>query len=178
MPSLIETHLLDDTMTFRPAAIAAVRAFRESHPWRGSIPERVAKLRLLNRDLARAYRMRIPRLSFILIGMAPAHGQYSRLGDGPRMITLTGHLSVVTYLHEFAHARGMDERQALAWSINLFRRMFPISYASCRHDGTVLVQDVPVLDDLGNPRYGEPCRLGRAGAFQDDRCPDDLGHGC
>jgi len=140
MPSLIEAHLIDDSMTFRPAALAAVRAFRGAHPWRGTIRERTIKMRLLNRELARAYRMRIPQLKFVLIGMAPASGQYERLGDGPHVITLTGHVSVVTYLHEFAHARGMDERQALGWSINLFRRMFPLSYASCTHEGVTLIR--------------------------------------
>ena len=48
-------------------------------------------------------------------------------------------LSVVTYLHEFAHSRGADERQACGWSINLFRRIFPRSYARCRHQGHMLI---------------------------------------
>jgi hypothetical protein len=47
----------------------------------------------------------------------------------------------VTFLHEFAHARGFDERQACRWSINLFRRCFPRSFASCRQVGHTLVRN-------------------------------------
>ena len=51
------------------------------------------------------------------------------------------YLSVLAYLHEFAHARGADERQACHWSINLFRRCFPRSFARCRAVGHTLVRD-------------------------------------
>ena len=44
-------------------------------------------------------------------------------------------LSVVTYLHEFAHAMGRDERGACRWSLNLFRRVFPEQFARLRTDG-------------------------------------------
>jgi hypothetical protein len=42
-------------------------------------------------------------------------------------------------LHEFAHARGADERQACRWSINLFKKCFPRSFARCRVIGHTLV---------------------------------------
>jgi hypothetical protein len=49
-----------------------------------------------------------------------------------------GRLSVVTYLHEFAHALGRDERGACRWSINLFRRVFPEQFARLAASGHTL----------------------------------------
>ena len=52
-----------------------------------------------------------------------------------------GRLSVVTFLHEFGHALGYGERGACRWSINLFRRCFPRSFARCRQAGHTLVRE-------------------------------------
>jgi hypothetical protein len=71
---------------------------------------------------------------------AGTHSGASNYRPACHTITLTGKLSVLTYLHEFAHARGADERQACRWSINLFRRCFPRSFARCRAVGHTLVR--------------------------------------
>ena len=55
-------------------------------------------------------------------------------------ITLEGRLSVVTFLHEFGHARGYGERGACRFSINPFRRVFPRLFARCRRVGHTLVR--------------------------------------
>jgi hypothetical protein len=137
-PSTV-SEILDDRMTFRPEALRAVRAFRRSNPWRGTIAERFAKFRTLNEALADAYRMATPKLAARHItGSCSASSCYR---PGKHAITLSGRLSVVTYLHEFAHARGCDERRAVRWSVNLFRRVFPGSYARCRHSGHMLISD-------------------------------------
>ena len=65
-----------------------------------------------------------------------ANGSYT---PATHEIRLIGKLSVVTYLHEFAHARGADERQAVAWSVNLFARLFPRSFARLDQHGHTLV---------------------------------------
>src|SRR5688500_4454319 len=108
--------VLDNAMTFRPAALRAVRALARAKPWRGSDADRRAKFRRRHAALCRVYGVR-PRLTIGRGGVAcyiPARDR----------VNLPG-LSVVTYLHEFAHARGMDERRACRWSVNLFRRCFP-----------------------------------------------------
>jgi hypothetical protein len=137
---LTVAEVLDDTMTFLPAALRAVRAFRRSKPWRGTVGERRAKFEQLNRDLAAAYGIAVPRLVFADVE-ANAFSGDSGYSPAAHTITLRGRLSVVTYLHEFAHARGADERQACRWSINLFRRLFPHSFAHCRQVGHTLVRD-------------------------------------
>ena len=135
---------LSDRARFRRGVVPAVREFRRAGPWRGTLEEREAKFRRLNEALARAYGMPAPELRFEGI---PSRGSGSfsgasscrRGGDGsPAVITMRGRLSVVTYLHEFAHALRRDERGACRWSINLFRRVFPEQYARLRADGHTL----------------------------------------
>lgn len=134
--------VLNPRKKYRPAALAAVRRFARSKPWRGTIAERKEKFRRLNRELAEAYAIRRPRLIFRLRRLWPAvgNGCYCRM---THTIMLEGKLSVVTYLHEFGHARGFDERDACRFSINLFARCFPRSFARCQHQGHMLVQPPP-----------------------------------
>jgi hypothetical protein len=137
-PSSI-AEILDDRRTFKPAALRAVRRFARSKPWRGTTEERKAKFRRLNRELARAYGIARPRLVFCRVEDDPevGNGSYQPLAH---TITLSGKLSVVTYLHEFGHARGYGERGACRFSVNLFRRVFPRSYSRCRPMGHVLLR--------------------------------------
>jgi hypothetical protein len=121
--------VLSDTRTYRPDALRALRAFRSTKPWRGTAAERRAKFRRLHRELCGVYGVR-PRLTFSAREVACYVPVQDRI-NLPR-------LSVVTYLHEFAHTRGADERQACRWSINLFRRVFPRSFARCRQVGHML----------------------------------------
>jgi hypothetical protein len=123
--------VLDPAMTFKPAALAAVRDLARAKPWRGSPAERLAKLAACLDRLAEAYGVRRPSL---------AVGRTDCYRPGLNSIELTPALSVVTFLHEFSHARGHDERDACRWSINLFRRCFPRSYAACRHVRHTLVR--------------------------------------
>ncbi len=132
--------ILDPAMTFRPAALRVVRAFARRRPWRGTVARRKQKFRRLNRELAAAYGIAEPRLVFQGVE-ADADSGRSNYRPASHTITLAGKLSVLTYLHEFAHARGADERQACRWSVNLFRRCFPRSFARCRAVGHTLVRN-------------------------------------
>lgn len=50
--------------------------------------------------------------------------------------------SMLTLLHEFAHAKGCrTERAACRWSINLFRRACPARYAACTHRRHLLIAE-------------------------------------
>lgn len=132
------TEVLDDGARFKPAALRALREFRRSRPWRGSVQEREEKFRALHRALAGAYSIREPELLFeALDGGTSGRSHYI---PALHRIVLSGKLSVVTYLHEFAHARGMGERGAARWSINLFRRVFPRQYGRLIHVGHMLVR--------------------------------------
>jgi hypothetical protein len=127
---------LTDGVKYRRGVVAAAKVFKRSGPWRGSIDERKAKFSRLNEELAEAYEISTPELRFEGIdGSFSGASSCLRGGDGrPTTITMRGRLSVVTFLHEFAHALGKDERGACRWSINLFRRVFPQQYARLQAD--------------------------------------------
>ena len=115
--------VVDDQMPYRPEVTHAVIRFARRHPWRGTVEDREAKFEQLNRDLATACGIAVPALNCQCIdGSSSGSSHYI---PTQHRIVLVGKLSVVTYLHEFAHALGMDERDACRWSINLFRRCFP-----------------------------------------------------
>lgn len=126
------SEVLDDAKTYRPAAIAAVKAFARSKPWQGDLSERQVKFRVLHQALCLAYGIQ-PTLIFQNDESKCSGGSSFALASNA--IRLTGRLSVVSFLHEFAHARGMNEKQACRWSINLFRRCFPKSWSRCRFEG-------------------------------------------
>lgn len=130
--------ILRDGATFKPAALRAVRELARAKPWRGALRQRAKLFRRLNRQLAEAYSIRVPKLHFHCDGQGSSGASCYRPAE--HSITLSGRLSVVTYLHEFGHARGMDERQAVRWSVNLFRRVFPRSFAACQQVGHTLIR--------------------------------------
>ena len=119
---------LDDQMSFSSALLQAVQAFSESKPWQGSSKSRQEKFRQLNRSMAEACRIELPKLVFgRLDGGSTGLSYYLRR---EHRIVLVGKLSVITFLHEFGHALGYGEREACRWSINLFRKCFPQQYSN------------------------------------------------
>ena len=111
--------LMDATRKFSPGCLRAMREFRHTKPWRGSHAEKMEKYRALHNALCEAYGLRV-NLAFAWQGGDRGDSSYTPY---TKTITLRGRPSVVTYLHEFAHARfGADEHVAVAWSLSLFAR--------------------------------------------------------
>ncbi|MDB5320336.1 MAG: hypothetical protein JWN40_1967, partial [Phycisphaerales bacterium] len=127
--------VIDPPVRFRLGVIAAVRRFKRSKPWRGTEDERKAKFERLNRDLCGLYGKQTHLQFGLLDGEDSGSSHYVRSTD---TITLCGRLSVLTFLHEFGHALGKDERAACRWSLNLFRAVFPVSFARCMAVGHTL----------------------------------------
>lgn len=139
--------VLEDGLTFKPDALRAIKAFRRSKPWRGTLDERWVKLQSLHAELVRVY-----RLETTLQQGRQGENCYSPSGDA---ITIDkDNPSVVTYLHELAHARGADERNAVKWSVNLFRRIFPRSYGRCQHQGHMLTRPTTPLEQTAQAMGG------------------------
>lgn len=127
--------VIDDSLRFRPGTVRALRAFADVGPWTGPLSDRKAKLRALHEELCRVYgketELRIP----ITEQGPPGSSGTSSYTPFADVIVLRGRLSVVTYLHEFAHALGKGERGACRWSLNLFKRTWPRKWARLRHSG-------------------------------------------
>jgi hypothetical protein len=126
--------------TFKPAACNALRAFRSSKPWRGTLEERRRKFEHLHPAMLAAYEL--PGAMLVM----PTYESSGRSNGGPlgnHRIVLTGKLSVVTYLYCLGRLRGFSPTKAKAWAFAIFKRIFPYSYARCRiHDG-LLIQVEP-----------------------------------
>lgn len=129
--------VLDDTIEYREATHAAMERFRVSNPWDGTREDMQGKLRTLNRELAEAYKIEAPQVVFV---RRFAYGCcYFPIGNLIVMECETdGRYSVVTFLHEFGHALGKNERQTCRWSINLFRHHFPKSFEKLEQRGHLL----------------------------------------
>jgi len=138
--------LLDENIPFRSSALEAVRDFAGSDPWQGNIEQRQEKLRELNHNLSAACGITEPTLAFGVLNGGSSSG--SLYIPSQHRIVLVGRLSVVTYLHEFAHALGLGERDACRWSINLFRRFFPAQYARLIHVGHMLVRPADLATQI------------------------------
>jgi hypothetical protein len=138
-PSTI-AEVLDPPVRFKPATIEAVRQFARSKPWRGSVEERKTKFNAVHAALCATYGKTTKLLFSSIDGSDSGASCFMPFPDA---IILSGRLSVVSYLHEFAHALGRDERGAVRWSASLFKRAFPRSFASCRHEGHMLRRGEP-----------------------------------
>lgn len=123
---------------YNPDALRAMKAFRRSKPWRGDFQEQKAKFQALHDALCEVYGM-TTELRFVNIGGGDSGS--SHFIPTQNRINLCGRFSVITYLHEFGHARGWDERYACIWSINLFKRIFPKSFERCDFQGHMVVNN-------------------------------------
>ena len=133
-PATID-EVLEPPVKFRLQTVRAVKAFARSRPWRGSLAERAEKFQTLHRSLCGIYGKRTALRFGLLDGGCSGASSFHPGGD---QIVLVGKLSVVTYLHEFAHALGRGERGAVRWSVNLFRRCSPRSFARAQAEGHML----------------------------------------
>jgi hypothetical protein len=122
---------------YKGDVLRAVKGLRRSKAWRGSYQERAAKFLACFTALREAYGL--DNLSLVFSSENQHSEGYGYYVPSEQKIVL-GKLSVVTFLHEFAHALGKDERQACIWSINLFKRCFPNSFDRCDALGHMLVR--------------------------------------
>lgn len=116
-------------MPFKRGTIRSLRRFRHLKVWRGTLDEKNRKIKLLHTALCHVYGKDI-RLSFHNeeTGSGMSNFRTSRRLGRTGYITLHGRHSVVTYLHEFAHALGYQTQESARWwSLKLYRRIFRVS---------------------------------------------------
>lgn len=129
------------SITLNEASHAAMRAFRDSRPWRGSLQERADKFAQFHRNLCRAY-----DLETILVrddeNDPACTGTSARSVFDRRRnrIILSGRLSVVTYLALFAMAAGASQGVAILFARGAFAGYFPRSFARCQTRDGLLVR--------------------------------------
>jgi hypothetical protein len=136
-PSCVE-NVIRPNKKYKADTLRVVKRLARSRPWRGTVEQRMEKFRRALRGLSEVYGIPCPTLVFErMFGPGPlSNGWYMALTN---TMGLEGKLSVVTFLHEFAHALGKNERKACVWSINLFRRCFPRSFARAEFRGHMIL---------------------------------------
>lgn len=103
--------------------------WKKQHLWQGTIDERKQKFLWMNEHMQVLFRKPII-LDFDIteesdkIPNASASSYYYR-----NKIVLIGRLSVITFLHEWAHAIGMNQKEAVDWSLLHFKEAFPKSFS-------------------------------------------------
>jgi hypothetical protein len=117
---------IDDSLRYRAGVLQLVAEFAVDHPFRGTNLERFRKLAALHVALCDIYG-RFPILC--AEGLTGEHSGGSSFSPVSNTITLRGRLSVITYLHEFGHALGKNEAGACRWSLNIFKRVFPVAFS-------------------------------------------------
>lgn len=130
---------LVDGYKFKRGVVAAVKAFAADKPFRGDNRDRFEKMAALHMVLSHIYGIE-PGLIAHESGLHGGSSGTSHFTPSTNEITMEGKLSVITYLHEFGHALGYGEQQTCRWSLNLFRRCFPRSFARLNASGHTLIQ--------------------------------------
>lgn len=138
-------------LQYRPQTIAVMKHFRDTiKPFRPreyseqAVAEKFKKFQWLNLKLSKIYKIPTPTLR---IGLMTAES-WSKDGSSgtsnynraTNTITLNGKFSVTTFIHEYAHARGFDETDAVMWSYNLYQRTFPVSSSRMINDGHMIIR--------------------------------------
>lgn len=137
-----------DSVQFPPAAVEAMQRLARSRPWRGTIEQRKRKLLALSADLAAAYGVAEPRVTF---GQSDERSDRSCYIPALQTIVLRGrNVSVISFTHEwFHHLLGASEHEVCRHSLALFKRCFPRSWERLRFEGHVARADRPTRGDIG-----------------------------
>lgn len=135
-----ESVLINEDLYYRPETIEMMKKFRdEIKPFRPkeysleNIKEREKKWEWLAKQISTIYQYPTPKVlvgniterSWVTDGSSSS-SSYNRMNN---VITINGKFSLITFLHEISHSRGFDEVDAILWSTNLFKRIFPVSFS-------------------------------------------------
>lgn len=133
--------ILETEMEYKPEIIEAVKEFKKYH--KIGAEDDVARLNAmaaLAHAVAVAEHKPTPIVQMEHIDGSPSYR--SDYNEITHTITMRGKLSIVTFLHELAHAvYAYDEHMARVWSIKLFKKVYPKAFANLKVvDGFALVR--------------------------------------
>jgi hypothetical protein len=119
--------IIDHGFHLSAATRMALERFRDASPFRSAPEVYLVAVTRLYADLAAAYGVPAPTLTHA--GAWHGDSGSSCYTPAAHAVTLRGHASVITALHEWMHARGYGETAAVWWSVNTFRTIWPRSFA-------------------------------------------------
>lgn len=140
------------------ATLETLKEFRSMGAWSGSVSERKDKYTWLFNKLKEIYNKPNLRLEFDIddnvknwYGSGNSH--YSMRND---VICLEGRLSVITFLHEFAHAIGlMKQDEANKFARSFFKEVFPEQWAKLKatEDEGLMIRERQRRDMTGSELF-------------------------
>lgn len=140
--------LLCEDIVYRQAVLDAMNEFKRKGAWRGTDEERFVKFDDLLTRLSNVFGIPKPRLTYS--NMTRGFSGSSYYSPSSHEIHLSGKWSVITFLHEFIHSCGFGETNAVRWSTNLFKKVFPEKAANLNPHTHCLVPRVDVATQI-NP---------------------------
>jgi hypothetical protein len=108
--------------------IAALQEFKKMDPWKGSVGERIDKFRWLHKQMNIITHKEVHLAFFLPASIKDWYnsgGSFYTMENGREYIVLQGRLSVITFLHEWGHALGMEQQEAQEWATMLFQKVWP-----------------------------------------------------
>lgn len=138
---------------FKLGVIAAIKRFKKKKTHNRTTMDRLAAMRELARDLSMVYGMEshVKVAAVCLIEEDDADSRRSFYHARTKTIVMVEKLSIITFLHEFAHALGKDEVGAVRWSLTLFKRVWPQQFERLQPDGHTLINP---QDEAEEPLVG------------------------
>jgi len=126
----------------RKLVIEKLKKFKKMNPWKGDVGERISKFNWLWEELVKIYN----KEDWVLICSVPTQTKFWYSSEGSfvdadnKVVVLQGRLSVITFLHEFAHILGANQEEAVKWSNELFKEVFPEKWAKLKRVGDMMVK--------------------------------------
>lgn len=113
--------------------VEALEELKHANPWKGTIEERKSKFIRLHERMNAIFGRKLK----LLFNLPPSIKDWGDSGQscyfwnisGVEGIKLCGRLSVITFLHEWGHALGMEQEDAQKWAVELFKRIWPEKFA-------------------------------------------------
>ena len=149
--------LINEYLEYKPETAELMAKWKEMKPFQPkefneeNKDLKAKKFKWLNDKLSIIYGITPPK---VVIGVmseeswgTEGSSTTSSFNRSSNTITLDGKFSVVTFLHEYGHARGFDEIDAILWSSNLYKRTFPVLFTRIQMGGDSHVM-IPRRDDF------------------------------
>ena len=115
--------------------------FKNENPWAGSVEERKNKFLKLHNELNIVFHKNVKLVFEISDKISEWFlSKNSYYDAGVDTIVLMGRLSVITYLHEYGHSLNMRQEEAIMFSQDLFRKVFPEKWEKLNGDNFLVLK--------------------------------------
>ena len=127
---------LIEEVVYPEKVVDAIKEYRSHHIWKIPLKEKISYTKKLFYELCKIYKI---DGNIVFRIDETADDSFRSFCSGVTVV-LVGKFSVITFLHEFGHLLGGDETEAVRWSINLFKKIFPRSFSQLTESGHLLLK--------------------------------------